>query len=614
MKIALICTEKLPVPPIAGGAVQLYIEGIVPYLSQKHDITVFSIQFPGLPERETVNNVRHIRVPGGSKTIYINGLKTALDNTFDLIHVFNRPRHVLELMEKFPGVRFGLSLHNEMFHPEKISDADALRCIDRVDYINTVSKYIADTVTARFPSAESKLRVVYSGVNSDIYKPVWSTEGLSYRNQLKQKLGLQDHKVVLYVGRLSVKKGVDILLKAMDQVMRTNPKTALVIIGSKWYGKNEEDDYTKSLRVISSNLTGPIVFTGFIPPADIPRYFTLGNVFVCASQWMEPLARVHYEAMAAGLPIITTNRGGNAEVVANYDNGFVIDDYSNPGAMAQKISYLLNNEAEALKMGGNGRRLAEQKYTWERVANDVSQAFVPNVRPSAKSPTQAASPVKTAPYAVSQEKITPAVPLDMKINIPAKSQIVVLPDSTAEVKAAAPLVSPPEFKAAAQPVNPMEVKVPAQPANPAVVKVPVQQPANPFVAKAAAQPVSPFAAKAASQPLNPFAAKISAQPANPFAAMAASQPVNPLVAKTVAPSFKPLVVKTAVRPFNPLAAETAAQPYNPLAVKAAVQPVSWAAVKATAHTAVTAPAGAAPPNRPTFSPSGYATGWLRKQQ
>ena len=42
MKIALICTEKLPVPPVAGGAVQLYISEILPYISKEHDITVFS--------------------------------------------------------------------------------------------------------------------------------------------------------------------------------------------------------------------------------------------------------------------------------------------------------------------------------------------------------------------------------------------------------------------------------------------------------------------------------------------------------------------------------------------------------------------------------------------
>ena len=82
---------------------------------------------------------------------------------------------------------------------------------------------------------------------------------------------------------------------------------------------------------------GPFIFTCFIPPADIPAYYSIGDLFVCASQWSEPLARVHYEAMAAGLPIITTNRGGNAEVIAGYGNGIVIDEYDSSDVMAQQI-------------------------------------------------------------------------------------------------------------------------------------------------------------------------------------------------------------------------------------------------------------------------------------
>lgn len=459
MKIAMICTEKLPVPPIAGGAVQLYIEGIVPYLSGNHDITVFGIQYPGLPDKETRNRVKYIRVPGGTNTIYINNLKTAVDNSYDLIHVFNRPRYVLELMDKLPGKRFSLSLHNEMFHTEKISDADALRCIEKVEFINTVSKYIADTVRMRFPAANSKLHVVYSGVDTDQYKPVWSREGVINKSIMKEKCNLQGYKVVLFVGRLSVKKGVDILLKAMQSVMRSNPKTALVIIGSKWYGKNESDDYTKSLQVLSKSLAGPIVFTGFIPPADIPAYFDLGDVFVCSSQWNEPLARVHYEAMAAGLPIITTNRGGNAEVVAGYGNGIVIDDYANAEILAKHILYVLNNEAEALRMGGNGRKLAEQKFSWERVANEAFRQLFPGIQPTcikaykqANAQTEIQAAVQTEIPAVAQVNLPPTAPVnlppatqagtthaitfDFQFDVPVKSPAAVQPATLAKALAA----------------------------------------------------------------------------------------------------------------------------------------------------------------------------------
>ncbi|NJD02430.1 MAG: glycosyltransferase family 4 protein [Ruminiclostridium sp.] len=371
MKLALICTEKLPVPPIAGGAVQLYIEGILPYLSRKHKVTVYSISYPGLPDKETVDNVKHIRVPGKTETNYLESLKAALDGSFDLIHVFNRPKYILPLSAELPGVSFSLSLHNEMFNPEKIAYEDAIRCVKKVEFINTVSRFIANGVKYRITQAEEKLRVIYSGVDLQKHKTNWSAEGIQNRLRLKEQLNLDCSRIVLNVGRLSIKKGVHVLMNAMKTVMEKSPDTALVVVGSKWYGKNETDDYVRSLQRLSQSLSGPITFTGFIPPSKIPDYFNLGDVFVCASQWNEPLARVHYEAMASGLPIITTNRGGNAEVVENLGNGIVIDDYKDPEVMADKISYLLDNPEEAELMGRRGRKLAREKFSWERVAGEV---------------------------------------------------------------------------------------------------------------------------------------------------------------------------------------------------------------------------------------------------
>lgn len=371
MKIALICTEKLPVPPVAGGAVQLYIDGIAPYLARKHDITIFSIQYPGLPDKEIVNSIKFVRLPGGDAESYLNSLKKALDSSFDLIHVFNRPRNVVELMKELPKSRFSLSLHNEMFHPEKISDEESLQCIKRIEFINTVSKYIADTVKIRFPQAADKLRVVYSGADPAVFKPSWSPEGHRDRIALREMYKLKNNKVILFVGRFSPKKGVHVLLDAVRKVMLRVPDTALVVIGSKWYGTNELDDYTKELRAKAGRLPGPVIFTGFLPPDQVCRHYSMADVFVCASQWNEPLARVHYEAMAAGLPIVTTDRGGNAEVVRGFGNGIVIDDYSNPDRMAESILYLLENPSKCLEMGRMGRRLAERFFNWKRVADEV---------------------------------------------------------------------------------------------------------------------------------------------------------------------------------------------------------------------------------------------------
>jgi len=374
MKIALICTEKLTFPPVNGGAVQMYLEGVLPILSKQHEITVFCIQDPKLPNRVIENGVKYIRLSASTKDEYVRGIKNNLTNDLDLVHVFNRPRWV-PFLSKDLTCAFSLSLHNEMFLQNKITPTLANACIDRVSFITTVSHFIASGVKELYPSAASKLHPVYSAVDCNIYKPIWDDDKNSDRSILRAKYGLQNYKTILYVGRLTPKKGTHIVLDAMNSVMESHPNTALMIVGSKWYGGNETSEYIELLKKFSKKLTGPVIFTGFLSPNEIPKYYSIGDIFVNMSQWREPLARVHYEAMAAGLPIITTNRGGNAEVMKEGVNGFVINDYQNPRVLERNIVHLLENKDLAHRLGVNGRKLAEEKYNFNRLANDLLKLF-----------------------------------------------------------------------------------------------------------------------------------------------------------------------------------------------------------------------------------------------
>lgn len=126
---------------------------------------------------------------------------------------------------------------------------------------------------------------------------------------------------------------------------------------------------------MSRPIKDKVVFTNFVPPAKMPDWYAIADVFVCPSQWREPLARVHYEAMAAGLPIITTNRGGNAEVVTHGYNGLVINDYSSPAAFARALDYILSNHVQAVEMGRNGRRLAEKRFHVGRMAEELQGIY-----------------------------------------------------------------------------------------------------------------------------------------------------------------------------------------------------------------------------------------------
>lgn len=373
MRLAFVCTQMLPVPAIRGGAIQILIDGISPYISRSHDLTVFSITDPDLPAEEERQGIKYVRFP---QQTYPQQVAEYLRQhpPFDVVHVFNRPRNVCEYGEAAPTTRFVVSLHNEMFHPQKLSDQGGVACINRVDAIIAISNFIGSTVYRRFPFAKKKVKTVYSGVDIHRYIPIYSRR--RRRSVLRRQFEVENKKVILFVGRLSIKKGPHLLIKAMELLVEKHPDAILFIVGSRWFSDNTVNPYVDELMKLSVPIKDHVWFTGHVSPKDIPDYYLMGDVFVCSSQWQEPLARVHYEAMAAGLPIITTDRGGNAEVITHMSTGLVLDDYDNPVAFAEAIDLLLSNPKLRRDLGRNARIHAERYFNFQRVAKDLEQIYL----------------------------------------------------------------------------------------------------------------------------------------------------------------------------------------------------------------------------------------------
>jgi spore coat protein SA len=373
MKLALIATEKLPVPAVRGGAIQIYLESIAPVIASHHDVTVISITDPSLPDLQTLNGVRYVRLQEDN---YVELISDHLQKEhYDVIHVCNRPAWVEILRKAAPKSKIVLSVHNEMFAYEKISNEDGEKCIQEVSKIVTVSNYIANTIVSRFPSAKGKTKTVYSGVDIKTYVPIWTDAGKKERNRVRSELGLQGKKIVLFVGRLSKVKGPHILLQALPYIKEQHPDVMMVFIGSKWFGDNDVNNYVKHLYTLGAMFKENVTFIKFVKPKDIPALYAMSDIFVCSSQWQEPLARVHYEAMAAGLPIITSKRGGNPEVIEEGKNGYVIDQFEDPSMYAEKINVLLSNENKRLQMGKHGRAKVEREFSWSNVTNVLMNVY-----------------------------------------------------------------------------------------------------------------------------------------------------------------------------------------------------------------------------------------------
>ncbi|CRK81497.1 lipopolysaccharide N-acetylglucosaminyltransferase [Neobacillus massiliamazoniensis] len=376
MKILMICTEKLPVPPVLGGAIQTYIFGLLPILGKYHEITVLGVSDPLLPDKETKDGIQYVRVPGKVFEVYREEVIHYVEShSFDLIHIYNRPRLVMPIRSAAPKSKIILSMHNDMFNLDKIDPNEANAVIKEVSAIVTVSNYVGNVIRKLYPEASPKIRTIYSGVDTDRFLPGKFPEMQKIRNEIRQKHGLEDKTVMLFAGRLSDNKGVDRLVRALPQLSKKFKNLALVIVGSKWFSQNDITAYIAYVKALAKRQPVPVVATGFVPPDEIQNWFAAADLFVCTSIWQEPLARVHYEAMAAGLPIVTTERGGNPEVISSGENGLIVENPEDPSCFADKITEILSDKSLMRKMGKKGRELAVYNFKWDRVAKEILEVW-----------------------------------------------------------------------------------------------------------------------------------------------------------------------------------------------------------------------------------------------
>jgi glycosyltransferase involved in cell wall biosynthesis len=166
-----------------------------------------------------------------------------------------------------------------------------------------------------------------------------------------------DRFVVLTVARLIPRKGIDNLIRAIPEVLDRYPDLLVRIIG--------EGNLESELRGLAKNLgvADHVEFLGYIPHEELPGYYATSDVFVLPSR-NEGMSNTVLEAMAAGLPIITTDTGGTRELIAG--NGLVIPQ-GQPDAIAGAILQYLSDPQLRQNHGNQSRALSELA-DWKQVA------------------------------------------------------------------------------------------------------------------------------------------------------------------------------------------------------------------------------------------------------
>jgi glycosyltransferase involved in cell wall biosynthesis len=197
---------------------------------------------------------------------------------------------------------------------------------------------------------------------------------LPRRDAVRAELGLSG-VVFLYVGRLWMGKGLDDLLHAYASLVRAGDlETSLLIVGD---GLDEA-----RVRALVVQLQLPrVVFAGFIQQDDLPRYQAASDVFVFPTLG-DPNGLVVEEAMAAGLPVISTAAAGDIRVrVPDGEAGFVVPP-ADPGALAAAMRALASDAEARGRMAAMAGHLVERRGH-ERYATDF-ELFAERVMSSAR--------------------------------------------------------------------------------------------------------------------------------------------------------------------------------------------------------------------------------------
>ena len=177
-----------------------------------------------------------------------------------------------------------------------------------------------------------------------------------------------DGKMILFVGELSSRKGVQYLLKSMPKVLREISDTTLVIVGI-------DRGFQSHLKVLSHKLGigNKVLFTGSVSNERLLEAYSACDVFALPSE-REGLPTVILEAMASGKPVVATNVGGNPYVIEDEVTGF-LTNYADETKLADAMIYLLENDEVREKMGKDAKKRVKE-FSWEKIAEETEKVYI----------------------------------------------------------------------------------------------------------------------------------------------------------------------------------------------------------------------------------------------
>lgn len=233
--------------------------------------------------------------------------------------------------------------------------------MDAVDGVVVSTEQESEDLRRLYGLTSERVHVVTPGVDLDLFRP-------GDRALARERLGLADEPVILYVGRIEPLKGLDILIEAVSMLDAAGSR--LLVVGGT-PGRDAELERLRR-RAHDLGIAERVTFTGALKQTDLPDYYRAADVFVLPS-YSESFGLVALEAMACATPVVASRVGGLKTFILDGHTGYLIPWHC-PEPFAQRIDMLLSNPPLRETMGAAAAEHA-RTMSWGISADSLSRLY-----------------------------------------------------------------------------------------------------------------------------------------------------------------------------------------------------------------------------------------------
>jgi phosphatidylinositol alpha-1,6-mannosyltransferase len=238
--------------------------------------------------------------------------------------------------------------------------------------IIAVSHATKERLIKTVPIAPEHVNVIFNGVDPDRFYP-----DMGSGQRFRKKFGIpEEAPVILTLARIVERKGHDTVLNALPKIINHFPGLFYIIAGP-----GEDHTFYKLQKIIRKlGISANIIFTGSVEQDELCAVYNACDVYVMISRDlpskgdMEGFGITYLEANACGKPVIAGDSGGVKDAVENELNGLLIPP-DNPEILSERIIFLLKNTEILKKLGEAGRTRVLEKFTWNKIAQQIVQRF-----------------------------------------------------------------------------------------------------------------------------------------------------------------------------------------------------------------------------------------------